>query len=451
MSRQLPPDFVNNMKTLLGDEWEDFSKSLELPEKTSIRFHPFRQNQSFHGTKIDWEPLGVLLDERPSFALDPNWHAGAYYVQESSSMFLGEIIRQLNLEEKPINILDLCAAPGGKSTHLLSLIHKESLLVSNEILPKRNKILVENIERWGMPNVIVTQNEAADFRRVPEFFDVMVVDAPCSGEGLFRRQAEAIDEWSKENVDHCSIRQKSILEDVAPTLKVGGILIYSTCTFNPSENENIIQSLLDSGNWKLIPIKNRFDNNIHSPAEGSIPGTYHFYPHKVPGSGFYIAALEKTSSVQVPNNKRFWPSEFKSVKTKPEALEGFINQEISLSLLSRKEQLFLVSPVHESTVKLLENVLKITHAGISAGQINKGIFTPAHGLSMSLVLNPNISKIEFNKEESLAFLRKETLYKDDCKPGWNLATYQGNALGWLKVLPNRFNNYLPVSLMLRQK
>lgn len=448
MPRLLPPDFLINMQTLLGDAWEDYLQSLEMVEQTSIRLHPFKKNHEISGTPIQWEPTGVLLKERPTFALDPNWHAGVYYVQESSSMFLGEVMRQLNLGKSPLKALDLCAAPGGKSTHLLSLLHPESLLVSNEILPKRNKILTENIERWGMPNVVVTQNEASDFKRIPDFFDVMLIDAPCSGEGLFRRQPEAVNEWSLENIQHCSIRQQTILKDISPALKTGGYLIYSTCTFNVQENEAIVQSLLDSGNWKLIPLKNNFPELI---SEGCIKGTFHFYPHKVPGSGFFIAVLQKTNAVSVISDQRYWPSSFSEVKTFPDNLKSFLLSTLELKLFSRKEQLWLIPSKLAKEVLLLDNVLKITHSGIAAGSMTKNLFTPAHGLAMSLILNENIIKIELNKTEAIAFLRKETIFKDGFPNGWALACYQENPLGWIKVIPNRFNNHLPIPLMLRLK
>src|ERR1044071_5586576 len=191
--------------------------------------------------KIPWTEYGHYLSQRPSFTFDPLFHAGCYYVQEASSMFLEQALKQTIDLSKPLRVLDLCAAPGGKSTHILSLISKDSLLVSNEVIRSRAKILKDNIVKWGYSNVVVTNNDPKDFQRLENHFDVIVVDAPCSGSGLFRREPEAIEEWSINNVQLCCQRQQRILADIIPALKGGGILIYSTCSYSPQEDEQIVQ------------------------------------------------------------------------------------------------------------------------------------------------------------------------------------------------------------------
>ena len=214
----LPKEFEHALRGKLGDSFTHFLNCLEEPSPTSIRLNP---NKPFtlEGESVGWCKWGRYLEQRPVFTLDPALHAGAYYVQEASSRFLEQAIVQTVAVSKPIRVLDLCAAPGGKSTHLLSLLHPESVLVSNEVIRSRASILAENIQKWGHSNVVVTNNDPEDFSKLPGFFDVIVVDAPCSGEGLFRKDPHAMEEWSPANVELCAKRQRRILEDVWPALK----------------------------------------------------------------------------------------------------------------------------------------------------------------------------------------------------------------------------------------
>jgi 16S rRNA C967 or C1407 C5-methylase (RsmB/RsmF family) len=216
----------------------------QRPE-TSIRHNPIKPYSQRSGTAVTWEPMAEFLDERPDFSMDPLWHAGAYYVQEASSMLAGEIFRRIKATMPgPLNVLDLCAAPGGKSTHLLSVMDPDDFLVSNEVSRTRASVLHENITKWGNPNVMITQQDPARFAPLGAFFDVILVDAPCSGEGLWRRDADAVNEWSREAVQHCAVRQTSILNDIWPVLKPNGVLIYSTCTYNREENEAQLDHLI---------------------------------------------------------------------------------------------------------------------------------------------------------------------------------------------------------------
>ena len=233
--------------------------------------------------------MDTISSQRPSFTFDPLFHAGCYYVQEASSMFLEQALKQTVDLTRSLKILDLAAAPGGKSTHIQSLISKDSLLVSNEVIRSRSNILKDNIIKWGCDNVVVTNNDPRDFARLENYFDVIVVDAPCSGSGLFRRDEEAIGEWSENNVQLCSQRQQRILADVWPALKKEGVLIYSTCSYSKEEDEEIIEWMnaticqLAIVNWQLT-------NNwkIVESTEG-----YRFWPDKVKGEGFFIACVKK--------------------------------------------------------------------------------------------------------------------------------------------------------------
>jgi NOL1/NOP2/sun family putative RNA methylase len=269
-----------------------------VDQVTSIRINKIKNGQWTTGNEqyepVPWSSTGYYLSQRPSFTLDPLFHAGAYYVQEASSMFLEQALKQSVDLSKPLKVLDLCAAPGGKSTLIQSLISKESLLVSNELIKSRVNVLSENITKWGADNVIVTNNDPQHFQRLQNYFDVIVVDAPCSGSGLFRKDPEAIKEWSENNVEHCCHRQKRILADVFPALKEGGVLIYSTCSYSIEEDEAIgdwmfeqlalggLQLAIDD-NWKIVKTVSE---------KNKISG-YRFYPDKLKGEGFFICVLRK--------------------------------------------------------------------------------------------------------------------------------------------------------------
>src|SRR6187549_714421 len=238
---QLPQALLNSLEAVNGFNEEAFIKVHESGEQvTSVRVNPFKQFEILNlKSQIPWTEYGYYLETRPSFTFDPIFHAGCYYVQEASSMFLEHALKQTVDLSQPLKVLDLCAAPGGKSTHLLSLISKESLLVGNEVIRSRANILADNIMKWGRSNVIVTNNDPRNFQRLENYFDVIVVDAPCSGSGLFRRDPEAIEEWSEQSVELCSQRQQRILADILPALKNGGVLIYSTCSYSKQEDELI--------------------------------------------------------------------------------------------------------------------------------------------------------------------------------------------------------------------
>ncbi len=246
---QLPEKLLQSLEGIEGFDREAFEKVHESGEQvTSIRINPLKnfeiRNSKFEISlleKVPWTEYGYYLKERPSFTFDPLFHAGCYYVQEASSMFLEQALKQTIDLSKPLKTLDLAAAPGGKSTHIQSLVSKDSLLVSNEVIRSRGNILKDNIIKWGSNNVVVTNNDPKDFARLENYFDVIVVDAPCSGSGLFRRDEEAIGEWSENNVQLCSQRQQRILADVWPALKKEGVLVYSTCSYSEEEDEEIIE------------------------------------------------------------------------------------------------------------------------------------------------------------------------------------------------------------------
>src|SRR5260221_5910839 len=280
------------MQIQLPQEWGEFRSAHERPSPTSIRINPLKSN-SKELEKIPWTDLGYYLDQRPSFTFDPLFHAGAYYVQEASSMFLEQALKQTVDLSQPICVLDLCAAPGGKSTHLLSLMSRESLLVSNETIRSRATILAENIQKWGSNNVVVTNNDPEDFGKLEGFFDAIVVDAPCSGEGLFRKDPNAVNEWSEEHIELCVVRQQRIINQVWPSLKKNGVLIYCTCTYNEKENEKNIHWLVEEKKVESVKLKVESEWGVEEVKTKNTYG-YRFLPHQVKGEGFFIAVVRKT-------------------------------------------------------------------------------------------------------------------------------------------------------------
>jgi 16S rRNA C967 or C1407 C5-methylase (RsmB/RsmF family) len=285
-------------------------QALDDPSPVSIRINRSKWIYRPLGSEpVPWCETGYYLDTRPSYTLDPLFHSGCYYPQEASSMFLEQAFKQTIVSNENIRVLDLCGAPGGKSTHLSDLIGQDNLLVSNEVIRPRASVLAETITKWGLGNTLVTHNDPAQFGRLSAFFDLILVDAPCSGEGMFRNKI-AVDEWSVENTAHCSERQKRIVMDVWPALKENGILVYSTCTFNPGENEENIRWLAAKHDADSVRIDIAQYEGIYEICHQGIYG-YGFYPGKVRGEGLFLSVLRKTGKGEKSVLKSQRKSEFK--------------------------------------------------------------------------------------------------------------------------------------------
>ena len=432
--QQYPAAFIDHMQNLLPGELDSFIQSLDESTPTSVRLNPTKKTNRFEDEeKIAWCKEGKYLKERPSFTFDPLFHAGAYYVQEASSMFLEEVWNQLRLEDQPLKVLDLCAAPGGKSTHLLSMMNADSFLVTNELIPNRNKILQQNIIKWGYANCIITQNKPEDFAGLENYFDVILVDAPCSGEGLFRKDKNAVSEWSEKNVAMCSVRQKDILQHATSCLKPGGYLIYSTCTYETVENDENIEY---AGQYGLEPYTL---NNASFPGVVKTKYGLQFYPHKVKGEGFYISGLRKTNTGHTPIN----PPLSKKIPALSMAFETYLEQPANFTELKKNDFIFAIPTFMAADFAILEKRLYIRNAGILMGNMKGFDFLPSHDLSLSNHLRKDLASVELTEEESITYLRCETPKIKSDKRGWCLATHQGMNLGWMKLMEGRLNNYFP--------
>jgi 16S rRNA C967 or C1407 C5-methylase (RsmB/RsmF family)/NOL1/NOP2/fmu family ribosome biogenesis protein len=422
----------------------------EPTSRTAIRINPAKRVEgllfpSVATTAIPWCSMGFNLAERPSFTIDPLFHAGAYYVQEASSMFLCTALQQSCDLSQPLTVLDLCAAPGGKSTLIQSLLSSESVLVSNEVIKTRVQILSENITKWGAENVLVTQNDPRDFERLPLFFDVIIVDAPCSGSGLFRKDPDAISEWSEAAVALCSNRQQRILADVLPALKPGGILIYSTCSYSVAENEQISQWLVEEKmlegvaltvhpNWNII------ETNIASDKAFG----YRFYPNLLEGEGFYLAAFRKSNDGGNDEGYKKRTSKLELLPAKAAAhLKSFIEVDKDYLFIQQAANILAIPANFEHTLHQVKNALYLKKAGINLGSLIRTELVPDHELAMSNLAAEHWPVVETDLEIGLQFLRKQAFHLATIPKGWALLSYRKIPLGWIKGLSNRINNYYP--------
>jgi 16S rRNA C967 or C1407 C5-methylase (RsmB/RsmF family)/NOL1/NOP2/fmu family ribosome biogenesis protein len=441
---QLPQEFIASLEGLPGFEKEAFEKVHQSGEQiTSVRINPLKEseirNLKSEISPVPWSQYGYYLSQRPSFTFDPLFHAGCYYVQEASSMFLEQALKQTVDLTQPLKAVDLCAAPGGKSTHIQSLISAESLLVSNEVIKARAGVLKQNIIKWGASNVIVTNNDPQHFNRLEGFFDVMVVDAPCSGSGLFRRDEEAIEEWSPDNVQLCCGRQRRILADALPALKQDGVLIYSTCSYSKEEDEEIMDWLVIEQGMENIALDIPVEWNIIATTSKTGAEGYRFYPDKVKGEGFFLSCFSKKEG----SERRYKIAKPEIATAKEKALlEAYININ-QFEVLKQGETLFALPKVLVEAFSIIQGNLYLQYAGTTLGEIMKNKLVPDHALAVSSLLLDNISRYELNLEEGIRYLQRADLSIDPPVKGWQVVTYQNQVLGWINALPNRINNYYP--------
>ncbi len=448
---QLPVSLLASLEGLKGFDKEAFKDIHSSGEQiTSIRINPSKKSTQLTNipinqlTKIPWTDFGYYLESRPSFTFDPLFHAGTYYVQEASSMFLEQALKQTVDLTKPLKILDLCAAPGGKSTHIQSLISKDSLLVSNEVIRSRANVLKDNIIKWGCENVMVTNNDPKDFSKLENYFDVIVVDAPCSGSGLFRRDADAIKEWSENNVQLCSQRQQRILADVWPALKKNGILIYSTCSYSLEEDEEILDwmiSQLSAVSCQLSADKQWGITAVQSNNSGY---GYRFWPDKVKGEGFFLACFKKNDG-ENDDTFRYRKKPEAVTKKEMEFVEKWVKTEGKEFI--RYENTVYAWP--EELVKdfsfLLEQ-LRVIYSGTLSGELMRDKLVPDHALAMSNLVTDSLNRTELNDEQAILYLQRKNLQIEIKNKGWQLVTYLNRPLGWINALSNRNNNYYPKEL-----
>ncbi len=451
----LPPPFVSQMEGILGNTYTAFEQALLQPSKRSIRLHPHKWKTALDLTPVPWHNKGYWFSEEATVTYDPLLHAGAYYVQEASSMFIAQLLEAYVQGKESLHVLDLCAAPGGKSTLICDVLNDQHLLVSNEVIKTRVSILDENLLKWGYNNVIVTHNDPADFARLGSFFDVIVVDAPCSGEGMFRKDPAAIQEWDTAHVDMCCSRQKRILSDIWKVLKPGGIIIYSTCTFNRKENEENMRWMKEQYQAEGLQLNIPSFEGVETSEEQGIP-TYRFYPHKVNGEGFFASVIRKPAEAEAfdsSGRREKWSKDRKAKEKSsiPEITKNILTKADTYVFL-HKEEYRCFAEEYKSALEQISMCLKIYRAGTPLGVVKGKDFLPDVAVALSIHLNKELfNSIELSYDEAIKYLSKEEFLLQEEAKSWNMMCYKGLPLGWIKAMPNRFNNYYPNEWRIRNQ
>lgn len=456
----LPQDFVERMQFQLGhSETNSLLQAIEqTPSPVSIRLNLQKKAMDLpaqENGRVPWCSSGVYLQERPLFTRDPLFHAGCYYVQEASSMFIEQAYRKILEDIQPKRVLDLCAAPGGKSTLWRSLMPEGTLLVANEPLRQRSQILVENLTKWGHPDVAVTQAFPEDYAKLGSFFDVIATDVPCSGEGMFRKDSTAIEEWSLHTVESCALRQWNIIENVWPALREGGYMVYSTCTYNQSEDEDMVARICNDLGAEIVSLHPSPDWNIIGDTTNRNLPVYHFFPHRTKGEGFFLALLRKTSAAPLSYKKKSRKG-FKQQANKFSSDENTVH-----NWLKSKKDFKIVSlvpscyyAVRESLLEEIEYLSQNVHtlmAGLFLAEKKGKKLVPQQALALSNELSPfAFPKIEITLEQALSYLHRESMVlPSDVSTGYVILTYHQIQLGFVHNLGRRANNLYPQEWRIR--
>lgn len=444
-----PEEFIN---ILPASECDALLLALETEPEVSIRFNSkaadaqnlvLESLDSRADGRVQWMDRAVYLDHRPQFTMDPLLHQGCYYVQEASSMFLCEALKKC--VSGPVCALDLCAAPGGKSTLLAQLLPEGSLLISNEIQRGRAQILAENMVKWGRPGVMVTCNTPRQIGESSLMFDLIAVDAPCSGEGMFRKDEVAVRDWSLKNVEMCAARQREIIEDIWPALKAGGYLIYSTCTFNRQEDEDNVRWIMDRFGAQAIDLDPDPQWNIAgSLTDDEIP-VYHFMQHRTRGEGFFLCLLRKPEGTAAGLKGRPFRGDGSKV---PAECKKWI--EDGYEFIIKNESVYALPSDLKDDMWQTGQELYALVPGIEVAVMKGRDWVPAHALAMSAALNRDaFCSVEVTRHQALAYLHCDAIRLEDAPRGIVLLTYKDIPLGFAKNIGNRANNMYPQEWRIR--
>ena len=430
---QFPEGFVEKYEAILEDEARDFLASFKQEAVSAFRVNPLKESQRSFADAIPhtpWGHYGKVSGKSPEHV------TGFVYSQEPAAQMVAQVAQPL----PGMKVLDLAAAPGGKSTQLAAYLANQGILVSNEISSKRAKILVENMERFGATNVVVTNESADRLSKVFKgYFDVIVLDAPCSGEGMFRKQPDAMDYWNIDYPNQCASLQREILEDAVTMLAEGGRLIYSTCTWSPEENEEIVHWLLDTYDFELLPVE-----QVNGMVAGiDLPETARMYPHHFKGEGQFVAHLQFKGENPAP---KFKPCKTNLSREQQNLWQDFAQKHLKISLTGLLQtfgdQLYLLPEMLPDLGKL-----KIARNGLHLGTFKKKRFEPSFALGLALKPSQVKQRVEINGEDFVKYVAGETVQLAESLPnGWYQVVVQGNGLGFAKVTGNVLKNYYPKGL-----
>ena len=424
------------------------------PASVSVRLNPFKCGKAPEGRGVAWSEHGRILPERPLFTLDPHFHGGAYYVQDSSSMFVGHVFRtlaaQMDLpQDRPVRVLDLCAAPGGKTTDLAASLRAmfgdRFLLVSNEVMKQRVGILADNVALWGDPNVVVTSDDPRAFSSLTGFFDIIVADVPCSGEGMFRKDEEAQRQWSEDNVALCEARQRRIVADVWPALARGGLFVYSTCTFNIYENDGNVAWIADELGAECL-LKEERAGGCRGVLKTGLG--YSLVPGFVEGEGQYCSALRKTSDSEYVESRMRQGRTVKAAPL-PKGLDRLLNRDVTFR--QKGDVVTAIPSELAPLVNTLEQSLHVIAAGCAVGTVKGSVLVPDADLALSLMLDRDaFPSVDVDRMTALAYLHRDAInLPPGTKKGYVLICHEGLPLGFVKNLGNRCNSLHPQSRRIR--
>ena len=439
------------MRRQLGaEEAEKLFEALEGVSPVSIRLNPAKCGDEgvwSDGEAIAWSKCGRKLKERPSFTLDTAFHAGAYYVQEAASQFLDYIVSLEELQGK--RVLDMCAAPGGKTTIYSTAVGECGLVVANEYVRSRANILADNVRKWGMGNVLVTNNAPEHIAQFEGWFDMVAVDAPCSGEGMFRKEEAAREDWSDDAVRMCAARQLSIVREAWQSLKDGGLFIYSTCTFNEEEDEGLLRAFIEEKGDVFVPSQKVDVNDVWGIVRGEVGAfqTFRFFPHKTDSEGLFVAVARKSepTTQRTPKARKRVMQEVDKVSRKElqRWLQGAENHSFAMVV----DTIYAYRAEQFKAVQALSESLTAIYSGVAIGQIFKGKLKPDWALSQYVALERKaVATEELDEPRALDYLRKKDIAVGDMAEGINLVTHEGRALGFVKRIGVRCNNLYPNSL-----
>ena len=451
MKTPLPVAFKERMRKQLGaEEAEQLFVALDSVSPVAVRLNPAKCGEEgawSDGEVIAWSKNGRKLKERPSFTLDTAFHAGAYYVQEAASQFIDHVIAGEELQGK--RVLDMCAAPGGKTTIYSTAVGVEGLVVANEYVRSRANILADNIRKWGMGNVLVTNNAPEHLAQFEGWFDVVAVDAPCSGEGMFRKEEVARTDWSDEAVKMCAARQMSIVREAWQSLKDGGLFVYSTCTFNEDEDEGVLRAFIEEMGDVFAPSQRVEVDEKWGVVRGEVGAfqTFRFFPHKTDSEGLFVAVVRKAepTTQRTPKaRKRVMQEVDKSARKE---LSKWLKEPDRHTFAEIGDTIYAYRAEQFKAVQALSENLTAIYSGVAMGQIFKGKLKPDWALSQYVGLERTAVAVEeLDEARALDYLRKRDIAVGDMAEGINLLTCKGSALGFAKKVGARCNNLYPNSL-----
>ena len=442
----LPKEFYSRMKSMLDSDFDDFIASFDKDKFQALRINTLKTDgeivkNTFSLTPVKWCEQGYYFDseERPGKSVLHD--GGAYYIQEPSAMAIAD---NLEVREGDI-VLDLCAAPGGKSTQIACALNSKGLLIANEIIPSRAKILSQNIERMGIKNCIVLNESPKSLaQRFVGMFDKILVDAPCSGEGMFRKNALAIEEWSQENVRLCKARQLDILDEAVKMLKSGGRIVYSTCTFSKEENEEVVEEFLSKyPDFEVVPSKYKFckgfaiDGSRHN---GMLELTNRIFPHKFDGEGHFFAVLQHKGESE---NIKYSLQSSKISQSQVKIFNDWQKENLNTDFIADLAFGDNLYAMPKGTPRL--DRLKVERAGLHLGCVIKNRFEPSHSLALALKLGDAQRTLELSEEDADKYIGGQTLVCESEK-GWTLVAYRGISLGWCKCDGGLAKNHYPKGL-----